>query len=372
MNSLSSSRIATIHDGTKDGAQPEHQIKRNVEQGRAVGGRKLPDPNGFITTDRKDNLMPILDLIRGADNPNEIFDQKYKNQDAFIESTRDINPPFYNYMKSKEAQVESDTTLIKDMGKAMETISSAIITALNEINPNHASLGAVTMTNSSDTDQEDTDDDASIPIIQKARNKINKTLRSFCALNPTLSDKRMTIGFCIKQFRAMAPPSEKSTRGRAVHATLHGKTVVDVDSTSSGDEDFRPRVKKRKVRADSTPTLTNAPSTLRDCVCGMAHRYADCYYLNHSKAPATWTPIVQIQSKVITAVKGSKRLQEKIKKNFDRNKIALPKFWPADTAKGQNEQATNHRASNTNATPAASRASYATSRFASSTISTDE
>ena len=170
----------------------------------------------------------------------------------------------------------------------------------------------------------------------------------------------------------MAPPSEKSTRGRAVHATLQGKTVVDVDSTSSGDEDYRPRVKKRKVRSDSTPTLTNAPSTLRDCVCGMAHRYADCYYLNPSKAPATWMPIVQIQSKVITAVKGSKRLQEKIKKNFDRNKITLPKFWPADTAKRQNEQATDNGATNANAAPVASRASYATLRFVSSTISVDE
>ncbi|KAF2158310.1 hypothetical protein M409DRAFT_32169, partial [Zasmidium cellare ATCC 36951] len=199
--------------------------------------------------------------------------------DAFVESSRDINPPFYNYMKSREAQVESDTTLIRDVAKAMETISSAIITALNEINPNHASLGAVTIVNPIDTDPEDTDDEASVPIVQKARNRINKTLRSFSALNPTLSDQRITIGFCIKQYRTMAPPNEKSSRARAAHATLQGKTVVDVDSTSSADEDFRPRIKRRK-RADSTPTLTNAPSKLRDCACGMAHRYTDCYYLN--------------------------------------------------------------------------------------------
>jgi hypothetical protein len=75
--------------------------------------------------------------------------------DAFIESSHDINPPFYNYMKSKEAQVESDTTLIKDMGKAMSTISTAIITALNEIHPNHASIGAVTTVDPGDTDAED-------------------------------------------------------------------------------------------------------------------------------------------------------------------------------------------------------------------------
>jgi hypothetical protein len=72
--------------------------------------------------------------------------------DTFIESSYDFNPPFYNYMKSKEAQVKSDITLIKDIGKAIETISSAIITTLNEINPNHASLGAVTMVNASDID----------------------------------------------------------------------------------------------------------------------------------------------------------------------------------------------------------------------------
>lgn len=290
--------------------------------------------------------------------------------DAFVESSRDVNPPFYNYMKSKEAQVESDTTLIKDIGRAMETISGAIISALNEINPNHASIGAVTIVDPNGSDLEDTDDDAAIPIVQKARNKINKTLRSFCALNPTLSDKRITIGFCIKQFRTMAPPNEKSTRGKAAHATLQGKSIVDIDPTSSDDNDFQPQRKKRKTRADSTPTLTNAPSTLRDCVCGMAHRYADCYYLNPSKAPSTWTPIVQIQSKVITAVKGSKRLQDKIKRNFDRNKIALPKFWPVETTKGQTEKTTQNIASNANATQ--SRASYATSKVAFSTGSTDE
>lgn len=180
-------------------------------------------------------------------------------------------------MKSKEAQVESDTTLIKDMGKAMESISSAIITALNEMNPNHASLGTVTLVNPSDSDHEDTDEDAPVSIIQKAQNKINKSLRSFCALNPTLSDKRISIGFCIRQFRTMAPPSDKPTRGRAAHATLQGKTMVDADPVLSDDEDSQPQVKKRRVRSDSTPTSTNAPSTLRDCVCGMAHRYADCY-----------------------------------------------------------------------------------------------
>lgn len=292
--------------------------------------------------------------------------------DAFIESSHDINPPFYNYMKSKEAQVESDTTLIKDMGRAMSTISTAIITALYEIHPNHASIGAITMVDPDDTDAEDMDHDGSVTIIQKAQNRISKTLRSFCALSPALSDKSITIGFCIKQYRTMAPSNDKPTRGRAVHATLQGKTAVDNDTASSGDEDPKPRGKKRKTRASSTPTLTNEPSTLRDCACGMAHRYADCYYLNPSRAPPTWTPIVQIQSRVITAVKGSKRLQEKIKKNFDRNKIALPKFWPTDTAKGSSEQVTDRRMSNVNATSTTSRAAYATSRFVSITISADK
>ncbi|PVH98302.1 hypothetical protein DM02DRAFT_531331, partial [Periconia macrospinosa] len=64
--------------------------------------------------------------------------------DAFIEACRDINPPFYNYMKSKDAQTESQASLIGETAKAMEKLSDAIITALNEINPNHASNGSVT------------------------------------------------------------------------------------------------------------------------------------------------------------------------------------------------------------------------------------
>ncbi|KAF2680640.1 hypothetical protein K458DRAFT_311297, partial [Lentithecium fluviatile CBS 122367] len=209
--------------------------------------------------------------------------------DAFIKASRDINPPFYNYMKSKEAQVESDTSLIQETAEAMETISRAFITALNEINPNHASTGSMSFDSLSDSGSDGTDDDADITFIQKAQNKINKTLRSYRRLHPTLSEKRITISFCIKQFRTMAPPSEKTVRGRAAHATLQGRKH-NHDSDSSDDEDFQP--KRKRQRDDSTPTVTNSPTILRDCVCGLAHKYADCRYLNPSCAPSGWTPIV--------------------------------------------------------------------------------
>jgi hypothetical protein len=258
---------------------------KDQKQNVRVEFEKLKKGPGSTSLDRWLSRWPAL--VNNAKR----YDIENLNEsqicDAFIESSHDFNPPFYNYMKSKEAQVESDTTLIKDIGKVIEIISSVIITALNKINPNHASLGAVTIVNASDTDQEDTDDNDSVPIIQKVRNKINKTLRSFCALSLALSDKRITIGFCIKQFRTIAPLNDKPTRGRAAHATLQGKTVVDIDSTLSGNEDSKPRGKKRKVRAGSTPTLTNEPLTLRDCVYGIAYRYADCYYLNTSRAPPT-------------------------------------------------------------------------------------
>jgi hypothetical protein len=143
--------------------------------------------------------------------------------DAFIEACRDINPPFYNYMKSKEAQSESQASLIGETARAMEKISDAVIVALNEINPNHASNGSVTMGSSSDSESEDAVEDVDITVVQKAQNTINKTLRSFRRLKPSLSDKRITIGFCIKQFRTMAPPNEKTARGRAAHATLQGR-----------------------------------------------------------------------------------------------------------------------------------------------------
>lgn len=295
--------------------------------------------------------------------------------DAFIEASRDINPPFYNYMKSKEAQVENETSLIRDTARTLETISKAIITALNEINPQHASDGNVTIDNPNDSDAYDTDDDTEIPIIQKAQNRISNTLRSFSELSPTLSDKKITIGFCIKQFRTMAPSDEKTVRGRAAHATLQGKQIVEIDSTASDDEDFAPKSKKRK-RDDSTPTLTNSPSTLRDCVCGLAHRYADCYYLNPTRAPGTWTPIVQVQSKVITALKGSNRLRSKIEKNLLRNKIDLPKFWPTDDSNNKTGRTTrnsiNSTTNSTNSVAAKSRASFAISKHAFSTVTEHE
>ncbi|KAK2686720.1 hypothetical protein QWA68_015667 [Fusarium oxysporum] len=104
--------------------------------------------------------------------------------DAFIEASREVNPPFYNYMKSKEAQVENEKNLIKEAAKIMKQISNAFLTALNEINPDHASNGSIT----------------------KAQNTTNRALRTFRKLNPTLSERKITIGFCIRQFRTMAPP----------------------------------------------------------------------------------------------------------------------------------------------------------------------
>ena len=49
------------------------------------------------------------------------------------------------------------------------------------------------------------DDDEDSPIIQRAHNKIVRALHSFRRINPVLSDQNITIGFCIKQFRSMAP-----------------------------------------------------------------------------------------------------------------------------------------------------------------------
>jgi hypothetical protein len=285
--------------------------------------------------------------------------------DAFIEASRDINPPFYNYMKSKEAQVENETTLIRETARTMEKISDAFLAALNEINPNHASIGSLTIDNSDVSDSDQTDNDIDITIMQKVQNTINKTLRSFRRLKPTLSDRKITIGFCIKQFRTMAPPSEKTARGRAAHATLQGRKHGH-DSGSSDDEEFQPK-KKRQGAEGSFPT------PLRDCVCGLAHKYMDCRYLNPKSAPSGWNPIVQIQSKVITAIKGSKRLRTKIEKNFLRNKIALPNFWPADASANQPERATEDNVASTQTSATArSRASFATSRFAFSTAAIDE
>jgi hypothetical protein len=290
--------------------------------------------------------------------------------DAFVEASRDINPPFYNYMKSKEAQVENETAIIRESAQTMEKISNALLTALNEINLTHANTGSVTIDHSNDTDSDETDDDVDTTIIQKAQNKINKSLRSFCRLNPTLSDKRITIGFCIKQFRTMAPPSEKTVRGRAAHATLRGRKHGH-DSDLSNDEDFWP--KQKRQRADSTPTITNSPTALHDCVCGLQHRYADCRYLNPSCAPSDWTPLVHVQSKVITTIKGSNRIRSKIKKNFLRNKIALPDFWPADTSQNQpaNRTENNNPSTLTSAT-ARPRSAFATSKFAFSTAAQDK
>jgi hypothetical protein len=193
--------------------------------------------------------------------------------EAFVEACRDINPPFYNYMKSKDAQTESQASVINQTETALRQISDALISALNTISPEHASHGPITVGDSSDADSDDAVDEVDAPAVQRARNAIDRTLRSFRRLKPTLSDNRITISFCIKQYRSMAPPSEKVARGRAAHATLQGRKHGR-DPKTSDEEDGQPR-RKREAIGSSSVSATQ-PSCLRDCVCGQAHKYADC------------------------------------------------------------------------------------------------
>ncbi|RKK06491.1 hypothetical protein BFJ65_g18688 [Fusarium oxysporum f. sp. cepae] len=284
--------------------------------------------------------------------------------DAFIESSREVNPPFYNYMKSKEAQVESEKNLVKEAAKTMEKISNAFLTALNEINPDHASSGSVTVASLTDSEEEENGEDDDVTIVQKAQNTVNRALKTFRKLNPTLSEKKITIGFCIKQFRTMAPPKEKAIRGRAAHATLQGRKHSN-DSDLQNDRD-QPQQKRQRTGHSSSNT------GFRNCVCGMSHKYTECYYLNPSGAPEGWTPIVQIQSKIITTVKGSKRLKENIERNFKRSNIDLPKFWPSDTTKNQPKHLAEDETSSTDKFLSKSRAAFVTSRFAFGTTAKDE
>ncbi|KAG4253841.1 hypothetical protein FPRO03_14238 [Fusarium proliferatum] len=284
--------------------------------------------------------------------------------DAFIESSREVNPPFYNYMKSKEAQVESEKNLVKEAAKTMEKISNAFLTALNEINPGHASSGSVAILSSTDSEEEENNEDDDVTIVQKAQNTVNRTLKTFRKLNPTLSEKKITIGFCIKQFRTMAPPKEKAIRGRAAHATLQGrKHNNDSDLQNEGDQ---PQQKRQRTGHSSSNM------GFRNCVCGMSHKYTECYYLNPSGAPEGWTPIVQIQSRIITTVKGSKRLRENIERNLKRSNIDLPKFWPSDTTKNQPKHLAEDETSSTDKFLSKSRAAFVTSRSAFGTTAKDE
>ncbi|KAA8613981.1 hypothetical protein PtrV1_12889 [Pyrenophora tritici-repentis] len=139
------------------------------------------------------------------------------------------------------------------------------------------------------------------------------------------------------------------------------------DPKTSDEEDGQPR-RKREVIGSSSVSATQ-PSCLRDCVCGQAHKYADCWYLNPAKAPAKWRPQVHVQSEVITAISGSNRQREKIEKRYSRSKIALPDFWNSNNADDQSEKATSQASSATltGTRQTRPRASFAISRHALST-----
>ncbi|KAL9564043.1 hypothetical protein ACKAV7_011817 [Fusarium commune] len=179
--------------------------------------------------------------------------------DAFIEASREVNPPFYNYMKSKEAQVENEKNLIKEAAKTMEKISNAFLTALNEINPNHASNGSITVASSADSEEDENNQNDDATIVQKAQNTTNRALRTFRKLNPTLPERKITIGFCIRQFRTMAPPKENAIRGRAAHATFQDRKRDY--GWGSQNEESQPQQKRQRTQPSSSSTNPTVPNT---------------------------------------------------------------------------------------------------------------
>ncbi|KAF7448799.1 hypothetical protein A1F99_058480 [Pyrenophora tritici-repentis] len=150
--------------------------------------------------------------------------------EAFVEACQYINPPFYNYMKSKDAQSESQASVISQTAMVMKRVSDALITALNTISPEQASSGSTIMSGSSDANSDDAVDEVDAPAVQRAQHTIDRTLRSFRRLKPTLSNNRITISFCIKQFRSMAPPSDKVCNGLGL-AQIHSNTSWDSSCT---------------------------------------------------------------------------------------------------------------------------------------------
>ena len=102
----------------------------------------------------------------------------------------------------------------------MRQISDALISALNTISLEYISNGPITVGNLSNANSDDAVNKVNALAVQRVRNAINRTLRSFRRLKLTLSDNRITISFCIKQYYSIAPLSDKIARGYAAYATL--------------------------------------------------------------------------------------------------------------------------------------------------------
>ncbi|KAK7586302.1 hypothetical protein V3481_009047 [Fusarium oxysporum f. sp. vasinfectum] len=134
-------------------------------------------------------------------------------------------------MRSLKHLVENEKNLIKEAAKIIKKISNAFLTALNEINPDHASNGSITVASSADSEEDENDQNDDATIVQKAQNTTNRALRTFRKLNPTLSERKITIGFCIRQFRTMAPPKLLGDEQPMPHSKIGSVTMAGTRKT---------------------------------------------------------------------------------------------------------------------------------------------
>ena len=285
--------------------------------------------------------------------------------DAFIEASRDVNPPFYNYMRSRNAQADGDRTMVKETSDAMEGIVSAILEGLNEISPQHASQ-SVTL-GGSDTEEEA--DTGRIPAVQKIQRLAAKVIRDFRKIDPTLSDQKITISLCMKQFRSMQPQREKASGSRAAHATLQG-TKHTIDEDSQDESQGPPRKKTQQPGASSS----SAPKNSQSCICGHNHTYIDCFYLNPAKAPENWFANQSIKDNILKEALNNSRARNNVENTFKKAKIELPEFWPPRRKPGRPRKIRDEEEASPTTTQRQhrSKAVYATSRYAYSTAARDE
>lgn len=227
--------------------------------------------------------------------------------EGFIESSKEVNPTFFSQMKGRRIKNNENS----DLRQAITLLA----TRIPRIGRSSATVGGSS--------------EASNQLLEVILDRLNDSNRD-----------DLDIHDCIRNFRETM---SKNTLKRGTHAAF-GATL--------GNEQL-PTQDHEATRQKTTSTISESSrsqpdrSKRRKCICGLEHPYTKCWYLNPDDAYGKWKPRETVQAKVLSIVKGDRKTQDKIANIFRKQNIALPLWWPGNSAttsqnKDRTSESTEH------------------------------
>jgi hypothetical protein len=249
---------------------------------------------------------------------------------AFVYASRDINPPFFNYMIGKWVDDEMEGPSRRDSMMRQERTLVAVLKATLAVIPATIAIrtpnsSAPSSTMVTATESTATTDLMKLPTeLERANTELESRIAELesCIIEHEsrindLKDKNYSPGehdmrYHVNTFRNFAYYHRKTVP----YAHQNGKRSSTV---AFGAESATFNGESHSVDSEDGHRPAKKADTRKLCICSSRHDYIECWYLNPAKASKKWSPKAGTKAVVISAFNGNSRKASMIRKTFKKH-----------------------------------------------------